>query len=662
MATVSSPPSGDTTHGSRRGSGLVYLPALDGLRAVAVGAVFLFHSGVVSGGFIGVDVFFVISGFLITGLAVAEVERTDRLSIGAFWARRARRLLPALLVLVAAVLVYSVAEGGAALRRVGRDVASTILYVANWAQIGEGRDYFATYEAPPLLEHAWSLAVEEQFYIVWPVVIAGLAWACRGRAVRFRTIVASVGVAVAVASLLTAIVLRSDGVSLSRLYYGTDTRAVGLAIGAVAGALVHHDHLTSLQRRSIVRDVAGVGAASALIVIAMTIDGSERWLYGPGFLMIALLSLVVIYSAMGAGPLGSWLSLRALVVVGTVSYGIYLWHWPVIVVLDSDRTGLSGPAIGALWVAVTAVLAAASWFVVERRAPIPTRLRPERAFAYTAVALVLAVGALVLANQAKATVQAASYTVPAPLTPTAPQATSRPAPGEVAPTPTDPPGPLRSLPDERSLRLLIVGDSVAQSLKGDNVIERYELDAFGAVEVMNVGGIACSVIHEGVWRLGDGTNLVDNPGCDGPERYDQVIADWQPDVVLTLFGWPGVGAGQQLDDGSVVQPCEPGFDERWLRDYRAMVERIDRSTVAVVSSVAPPSLPRAEQGPGTRCLNALIDQVDAPQFDFQEWLCPGYDCGSSTLRTDGVHFRNTGQLQRDVMEAIIPQVVTAAGY
>ena len=263
----------------------MYLPALDGLRAVAVGAVFLFHSGVVSGGFIGVDVFFVISGFLITGLAVAEVERTDRLSIGAFWARRARRLLPALLVVVAAVLVHSVAEGGAALRRVGRDVASTILYVANWAQIGEGRDYFATYEAPPLLEHAWSLAVEEQFYIVWPVVIAGLAWACRGRVVRFRMIVAGVGVAVAVASLLTTITLRGDGVSLGRLYYGTDTHAVGLAIGAVAGALMHHDHVMSLQRRSVARDVAGMIAACALIVIAVTIDGRERWLYGPGFLL-----------------------------------------------------------------------------------------------------------------------------------------------------------------------------------------------------------------------------------------------------------------------------------------------------------------------------------------------------------------------------------------
>ena len=99
-----------------------------------------------------------------------------------------------------------------------------------------------------------------------------------------------------------------------------------------------------------------------------------------------------------------------------------------------------------------------------------------------------------------------------------------------------------------------------------------------------------------------------------------------------------------------------------MGDYRGMVERIEQHTVAVVSTVAPPTMPKAEQGPGTACLNALVDQIDAPRFDYQEWLCPGYDCGSSTLRTDGIHFRNTGQLQRDVMEAIVPQVITAAGY
>ena len=152
-------------------------------------------------GFIGVDVFFVISGFLITALAMIEIEREGRLGLGAFWARRARRLLPALMLVCAAVLVYSIAEGGAALRRVGGDITATILYVANWAQIGDGRDYFAAYDAPPLLQHAWSLAVEEQYYLAWPLILTGVVFGVRRRPEWLRPAVAAVAAAAALASV-----------------------------------------------------------------------------------------------------------------------------------------------------------------------------------------------------------------------------------------------------------------------------------------------------------------------------------------------------------------------------------------------------------------------------------------------------------------------------
>ncbi len=226
---------------------LAYMPGVDGLRAVSVLAVFLFHAGVLDGGFIGVDVFFVISGFLITGLAISEIERDGRLALGAFWARRARRLLPALMLVCAATLVYSIGEGGAALRRVGRDTTATILYVANWAQIGDGRDYFAAYDAPPLLQHAWSLAVEEQFYLVWPLILAAVVFTIGRRPDRLRLMVAAVATTAALASVAISFWLRSRDVGLTRLYFGTDTRAVGLAIGSIAGCYLRPANLRATE-------------------------------------------------------------------------------------------------------------------------------------------------------------------------------------------------------------------------------------------------------------------------------------------------------------------------------------------------------------------------------------------------------------------------------
>jgi peptidoglycan/LPS O-acetylase OafA/YrhL len=213
--------------------------ALDGMRAVAVMVVIL-HAGLswLPGGFLGVDVFFVLSGYLITTLLLTELDRTGRVNLTAFWARRARRLLPALLVLVAVVSAVSpmvLPPTETALIR--DDALSALAYVANWRMISRGTDYFAQTAAPSPLQHTWSLAIEEQFYLLWPLVLLLLL---RWRPGRRQGLVAVVAIAVlgAVASVAAGWLLADAGSNLNRVYFGSDTRAVSILVGVgLAGIL-----------------------------------------------------------------------------------------------------------------------------------------------------------------------------------------------------------------------------------------------------------------------------------------------------------------------------------------------------------------------------------------------------------------------------------------
>ncbi len=665
---------------------LGYAPGLDGLRAIAVSAVFLFHAGVLRGGFIGVDVFFVISGFLITSLIVSEIEVSGRLALGAFWARRARRLLPAIFAVIAAVVAYSVWEGGAALRRVGDDALATILYVANWAQIGEGRDYFAQYESEPLLEHAWSLAVEEQFYVVWPLVIAGLLLVVRRLGLPLRPAVAVAAGCAAALSVAITLWLKSSGdASLTRLYYGTDTRAVGLAVGAVFGAVLQPSHISRRTASSTTRDLFGLAALGSLATLCVVVDGTQTWLYGPGFMVIALLSVTAINAVLGQGWLARGFSVRPAAALGRVSYGVYLWHWPVIVVLTSERTGLSGVALGLVWVVVTAVLTGASWFLVETRAPMPMMRQPVRAIGYLGVALVLCGVAVVASDEAIAREQNADYTVPTAVAtssttvPTVPTSVSAASTQPLDITITSPTTSTTTatststttsttlpLPTDRALRVLIVGDSVAQSLRdGQDSIpaqSTFDVAGFGAVEVLNVGVVGCSVVQEGVWVFEGDVLLAQPELCRGDDRFADDVERFAPDVILTLFGWPGVG-GRRFDDGEYLGPCDERFGRSWTSDHQRLVDGLSEGQSVVVANVAPISGASADLQRGTRCLNALVAELDAPIFDYQGWLCPEYDCTSSaSLRPDGTHFRNAGQLQRDVTATLIGLVLPVAGY
>jgi peptidoglycan/LPS O-acetylase OafA/YrhL len=642
-----------------RSGRLGYLPGLDGLRALAVSAVFLHHAGVLDGGFLGVDVFFVISGFLITALAVGEIERNGRLGLGAFWGRRARRLLPALFALCAAVVVWA-AFADDPVESLRREVAATILYVANWDRVREGYEYFAAYEEPSLLEHTWSLAIEEQFYVVWPLLIVGAVVTARRLRWPIRTVVAATALIGAIASVGWSWWLAADGASLNRLYFGTDTRAIGLAIGCVAGCVLARGPSTG--ERDVGRTEAALAFAGTLTLAVMmaTVDGRERWLYQWGFPLAAAASIAVVIAATGRGPIARVLSVRPLALIGRVSYGVYLWHWPVIVVLDHERTGLSGPMLGGLWMATTAALTTISWLLVERRAPLPVMAVPRRAVAYVSVAVLVIAGATLVGSTASDGPEVLALPTDGAPRPSSSTAPSPAGPGSTTPESTTPASTSTVRP-ARPLRMLILGDSIAESL-GEPTQARYRVGPL-EVEVTNRSVIACPVTWEGEWRFDDGRLIGDPPECDGPDRFTIDVTETDPDLVFLFFGWSGGIAGRQLDDGRVIAPCDAEFDEQYRAEYQSLVDRIGTDSAVVVATVAPPTEFRFDdQADRPDCINDAIAAVDAPRFDFGEWLCPAADCDPAVpLLRDTVHFKSTDEVRELVWPAIVEEVIGALG-
>lgn len=368
---VAAAPGGDHQVGDREAPARPHRPGrlagLDGLRALAILAVLVFHldPSWLPGGFLGVDVFFVVSGFLITTLLVRERTTTGVIDLPGFWARRARRLLPALLLCVpAAVLLARLSEGDL-LVGIERQVAGAFTFTSNWLEIAAGSDYFAA-TSPQLLMNLWSLAVEEQFYLLWPLAVLGLLVVTRRPETRAA---AALGLAVLSAALMA---LRLDPESPTRVYYGTDTHVMGLMLGAAlafAYAAPHRAWTTSAWWAAHRRHVAGVSLVTLLGLMALAGEDSALTFRG-GILLASLattaLLLVVVERP---GRLRAVLELPPARWVGARSYGIYLWHWPVFLVIGADLPVAPGGAtylLTRLWcVVVTFVVADLSYRFVE---------------------------------------------------------------------------------------------------------------------------------------------------------------------------------------------------------------------------------------------------------------------------------------------------------
>ena len=540
--------------------GLRHVTALDGIRGVAVLAVVAFHTGQpwARGGFLGVDVFFVLSGYLITTLLLVEWSRTGSIGLGGFWARRARRLLPALLLVLVGVGLYALLFAREAdVRGIRHDALATVGYVANWRFIFAKAGYFDAFAVPSPLRHMWSLAVEEQFYVVWPVT--ALVLLRRFRTPRALLAVAALG---SVASIIAMSMLFHPGRDPSRAYYGTDARAHTILIGVIVAVLLLGRAHTAPRSRSRPLEVAGLIGAAFLVWACVSVDGQRAFLYRGGSALVAMATAAVIASVVTTTfphPLARILSLRPLAFVGQISYGLYLWHWPIVLVLTRARTGLTGiPLLGARVLAMF-VIAYLSWSLVEmpiRRGALRTRppgvLVPVGVALTIVVMIVTTLPTRAIPNRVFGEVAAAA-----------------PLPAGFVPRPGPP------------VRTLLLGDSVAFTYSSG--LENAQKES--GVEVISKTVIGCGIARGGPIRT---RGQVGRPpaACDEwPQRWRALVDSSHPDIVAIAVGrWETVDrrhAGRWMHIG------EPAFDAYISAELERAVDLLSFRGARVALFTAP---------------------------------------------------------------------------
>lgn len=532
-----------------------YRPALDGLRAIAVIAVLFFHARFTwaRGGFLGVSTFFTLSGFLITTLLLSESRRSGSISLRAFWTRRFRRLLPAAWSTIALVVLAGL--GGAwnsdQLRALRGDVPAAFLQVLNWHYVLGGRSYGDKFAAPSPLEHFWSLAIEEQYYLLFPIVVVAVMRWGRGRRWILGTIMAGVAAASSIASAVTS------RHSVPRAYFGTDTRLAELAVGVVLAVVVfgRWGPWSAWLRRGVT--TLAVVALGASVWTWATATVESPWLYPWGLLATMGCSVALIVAAVQPGPARVLLSLAPLRWIGAISYGLYLFHWPVFLWLTPTRTGLGQWPLFGLRLVVTFALAAGSHRFVEdpvRRGRLLARRGPRRVVVPT---FVVGVAIALLVSTAD---------LPGP------DAIDRAGPADLAAVPPPP------------TRVLVVGDQLAASLgvaltaaKRDDLSVTVDADPW------------CGVVNGGFVQLPDGTVERDSERCRTRRpRWEATEAAGRPDVVVV---WAGIRDvfNRRL---SVLEPwAKPGdaaLDDLIRTEVGATVAALQAGGATVVWLTAPP--------------------------------------------------------------------------
>ena len=497
-----------------------YQPALDGLRALAVLAVLLYHGQVpwVPGGWLGVDLFFVLSGYLITGLLLAEWDAGGGIDLRGFWSRRARRLLPALFCTLAAVAAYgALLAPPTTLGRLRWDGLATLGYVANWRLMASRQSYFEQFFDPSPLTHMWSLGIEEQYYLLWPLLLLGALRLAGGRT---RPLLVGTLLATLASALAMATLYRPGG-DPSRVYYGTDTRAQALLLGgALALALARRGSPAGPRGRALVDGLGALGLAG-LLAMMVAVGGDARWMYLGGFAVAAAAAgAAVVAAVQPAGRLRALLAVAPLPGIGRISYGLYLWHWPAYVVLSPDRTRLDGPALLALRLAATFALAGLSYRLVElpvRRGALG-RLRVARPVTVGAAAALIAVLLLGTAGAPAAGGPAAGGRGVALGDPGSPVGVPAAAVSAARPRPAT------------DLRVYLVGDSVAFRLGYD-----YQPGTVPGMALETDAIIGCGVARAANVERGR-VQPLPAQCARWPSMWRAGVARVRPDVALLVVG------------------------------------------------------------------------------------------------------------------------------
>ncbi|MGG2024904.1 acyltransferase family protein [Gottfriedia sp. S16(2024)] len=343
-----------------------YMAGLDGLRALAVLSVIAYHLNFswASGGFLGVTVFFVLSGYLITDLLIAEWSTNQRIDLKSFWYRRAKRLLPGMFTLLLIVIAFVSLFKSSMIGNLKQDSVAAIFYYSNWWYIFHHLSYFESYANPSILNHFWSLAVEEQFYIIWPILtLLGLKYIKNKDRLFLYTFVGAI-----VSALLMAILFH-PGSDPSRVYYGTDTRAFSLLIGASLALVWPSRKLTNNVTTSgkILIDLVGITGLLIFLLMVGKTNQYDSFLYRGGMFLLSISAAMLIAAlAHPTSKIGRFLAMRPLKWIGLRSYGIYLWQYPVIILLSPKvNTGDTSLFRAICQITLIFVLAALSYRYIE---------------------------------------------------------------------------------------------------------------------------------------------------------------------------------------------------------------------------------------------------------------------------------------------------------